>query len=311
MFKFLRNIVLLFVVALIVGEVVVRVTHAVSDIPQRLIDENGIQKYYPNQTGYWLNGTHTWKINELGWPGELPDSYDNLVTIIGDSFIENFMNPNECHQAIFLKERLVDYNFLEASRSGVSFIEAFEIAKQLDSLQPISNLIYVNDNDFIESVKDIKTLNDITQLDLKKENIVYGVMKSPGLKKILYNFKLAYYFYNRFPVNLNFGKQTKIETTKHKKEDKSLKNKLEIELLLSFVKDNYDIKDKVLVFHPNSNEELIELCKKKGFSVINLDSNIDSKSWTFDYDHHWTCYGHKQVANQVKQSLLKNNLLKR
>lgn len=308
MTKFFRNIVLFLLLSIVVGEIVVRVTHSVSDIPQRRIDKDGIQKYYPNQTGYWLNGTHTWEINSLGWPGELPESYNNLITIIGDSFVENFMNPNECHQSVLLKDRLQNYNFLEAARSGVSFIEAFEISKSLDSLKPIKNLIYVTDRDFTESVKDIKLLEDITQVDLKEQKVIYGKMKSPGAKKILYSCKLAYYFNNRFPINLNFWKPKKPENVVQKEVDTSLKNSLEIKLLLSYINKNYNIRDKVLVFHPNSNKEIIELCKAEGFEVIDLDSSKDNKSWTFDFDSHWTCYGHEQVANQVKQGLLNINL---
>ena len=309
MLRFFKNIILFIVVLFLIGELVIRFTHAVSDIPQRTIDESGIQKYYPNQTGYWLNGTHTWKVNKMGWPGELPNSYDNLITIIGDSFIENFMNPNDCHQSIILKQKLNNFNYIEAARSGVSLIEAFEISKQLDSLKPIRHLIYVNDSDFIESIKSIKNLMDITQVDLKKKKIIFGKMKSPGVKKILYNCKLAYYFYNRFPLNFSESKKEKTIKTK-KANSKSLNNSLEIEALLLYIKNNYTIKDKTLVFHPNSNAELIELCKSKGFSNIYLDSSKDKKSWTFDYDHHWTCYGHEQVADQVAKSFMKNDLLK-
>ncbi|GGD10152.1 hypothetical protein [Hyunsoonleella pacifica] len=303
MFKFLRNIIFFFLAALVTGEVVVRLTHAVSDIPQRTIDKDGIQKYYPNQTGYWLNGTHTWEINDLGWPGQLPQNYDNLITIIGDSFIENFMNPNECHQAVLLKQRLSNYNFMEAARSGISFIEAFEISKQLDSLNPIENLIYVTDSDFRESIEDIKKLEDITQVDLKSQKVVYGKMKAPSMKKMLYNWKLAYYFYNRFPINFSslskFKKTTKVD---HGNKDVNINQ--QIKSLLSYIKKNYDIHNKILVFHPNSDKEIIKLCKAQGFYIIHLNSSNDEKSWTFDYDHHWTCYGHEQVAEQVKQGLI-------
>src|SRR5690606_35579075 len=124
----------------------------------------GVQKYLPNQEGYWKGGNHQWIINDYGWPGELPTKYDNLINIIGDSFIENFMNPNECHQSVFLKKLMPDYNFFEAARSGVSLIEAMEISKQIDSLNPKMTLIYVNENDFYESILNIKKLNDITQI---------------------------------------------------------------------------------------------------------------------------------------------------
>ncbi|MDH7913956.1 hypothetical protein [Winogradskyella sp. SYSU M77433] len=307
--KFLKNTVLFFLVILVIGEIVVRITHSVSDIPQRTIDKFHIQKYYPNQEGYWKGGDHKWMINKLGWPGELPESFDDLILVIGDSFIENFMNPSECHQSKYLKENMEDYNFMEAGRSGVSLIEAMEINKQLDSLTPLKSLIYVNDNDFFESIVDIKTMKDITQLDLKDENVVYGEMKSPGLKKVLYNWKLLYYFYNRFPIDFSKSKEDsqKIEDLKELLKN----NKEKVFDLLKYITTHYKTDNQILVFHPNSSEIIIEACKEVGFEVIILDSSKSSNDWTFDYDSHWTCYGHKQVANQVSRALInaleKNN----
>tara|TARA_R110002111_G_scaffold256247_3_gene323293 strand:+ start:388 stop:1299 length:912 start_codon:yes stop_codon:yes gene_type:complete len=293
--KFLKNLILFFLFVVIAGETIVRVTHVVSDIPHRTIDEYGIQKYYPNQSGYWVEGEHKWIVNELGWPGVLPETYVNLLTVIGDSYIENFMNPNECHQSFLLKKHLKNYNFIEAGRSGVSFIEAMEISKQFDSLNPIFNLIYVKSDDFYESVFNIQPATDITQLNLEKSKIIHGQMKAPGLKKILYNWKLLYYFYNRFPLNFSksIAKVEKLETKN------AFKYQKEIQSLIAYTKLNYNIKNKILVFHPNSELEIIEICKNAGFKVIVLNSDNNDKIWSFEYDSHWTCYGHAQAANQV------------
>lgn len=300
--KLLKNIGLFVLICLIVGEIVVRLTHPTSDIPKRFIDATGIQKYLPNQTGYWKGGNHQWKINKYGWPGQLPGSYNNLIVIIGDSFIENFMNPNECHQSIFLKQNIQQNNFIEASRSGVSLIEAMEITKQMDTLNPIQTLIYVNDIDFYESIKDIKTLTDITQVDLQNEVIVHGSIKSPGIKNVLYNWKLLYYFYNRFPLKKNTENKPK-----EKRVDHSLSQK-NVFSLIDYIKNNYSIQDKILVFHPNSNQEIINQCKTAGFKVISLNSKNDKQQWTFDYDPHWTCYGHQKAAEQVSEFLTKNSI---
>lgn len=305
MIKFLKNIVLFLFLALLVGEIAVRVTNSVSEIPQRTIDNSKIQKYLPNQEGYWKGGNHKWTINRLGWPGELPNNYDNLIAIIGDSFIENFMNPNECHQSSYLKKNISTHNFIEAGRSGVSLIEAMEISKQVDSLKPIQTLIYINDNDFFESLSEVNTLSDITQLNLKNNTIEYGKMKSPGLKKVLYNWKLLYYFYNRFPLSKNNATPEESKTDKSKKENSYQNHKENLKGLIAYITNNYNISDKVLVFHPNSNKEIIRECRNSGFKIITLDATND-KSWTFDHDSHWTCYGHKQVANQVANAL-KNN----
>ncbi|MEX0314760.1 MAG: hypothetical protein AB3N18_11325, partial [Allomuricauda sp.] len=189
MSKFIKEILFFLIFGLLIGEIVARVFFLTSEIPERQIDKFGIQRYQPNQVGYWKGGSHQWHINEKGWPGELPESYNDLVTIIGDSFIENFMNPDECHQMSYLKKILPKYNYTEASRSGISFIEALEISKQLDSLNPKAQLIYINETDFRESVWQIAPLADITQVDLDNDSIIYGEMKAPGIKKVLYSWK--------------------------------------------------------------------------------------------------------------------------
>lgn len=300
--KLLINIILFFLIAIIIGEVIVRLTHATADIPQRTIDEYGIQKYFPNQEGYWKGGNHQWMINNQGWPGELPKSYDNLITIIGDSYIENFINPNKCHQSFFLKTLMPKYNFFEAGRSGVSLIEAMEISKQIDSLNPELTLIYVNDNDFYESIQNKKILTDITQVNLTNDSIIYGKMKSPGLKNILYSWKLLYYFYNRFPLSSRSEKEeAPVKHNRFKDSNVSLHNQ-DIINLVNYITKNYYINSKIFVFHPNSSKEIIDICKNNGFKVIVLDSSND-KTWTFDYDSHWTCYGHQKVAEQVQSNL--------
>ncbi|NAS30151.1 hypothetical protein GTQ40_04135 [Flavobacteriaceae bacterium R38] len=303
MVKFIRNSIFFLIIALIVGEIVVRITHVTSDLPRRTIDSYGIQKYFPNQTGYWKGGNHKWRVNELGWPGVLPDSYDNLITVIGDSYIENFMNPDECHQSFFLKEKWKNYNFLEAGRSGVSFIEAMEISKQLDSLNPKFNLIYVEESDFLESIVEISPASDITQLSLEKNKIIYGKMKSPVLKKILYNWKLLYYFYNRFPLS-NPLKTIKEEgEVKDKVIKQGFKFNDEVDKLINYVQSNYNIDDKVLIFKPNSNKIILKKFEEAGFKTILLNSEND-KTWTFDYDSHWTCYGHKRAAEQLTKEII-------
>ncbi|MBO3097914.1 hypothetical protein [Gelidibacter pelagius] len=300
--KFLKNIFPLLLITIVVGEVVVRLTHAVADLPQRTIDGHGVQKYLPNQEGYWKGGEHNWTINKFGWPGKLPQSYDNLIMVIGDSFIENFMNPNECHQSVFLKENMKDYNFMEAGRSGVSLIEALEISKQFDSLKPIQFLIYVNDEDFYESISQIKPMDDITQLNIDTNTIEYGKMKTPGLKKILYAWKLMYYLYNRFPLTNLSNIDEKPEVSSKDTNNKELEFQPELTQLMAYIKCNYTINNKTLVFHPDSSKSIIAICQAAGFNIIFLDSNND-ETWVFDYDSHWTCYGHKRAAEQISEQL--------
>ena len=297
--SFLINILVFCITGMLIGEVLVRSMYLTSEIPRRTIDKNRIQKYFPEQKGYWKGGVHSWQINKMGWPGELPECFDNLQIVLGDSFVENFMNPANCHQAVLLKKKVPQFNFMEAARSGVSLIEAMEISKQLDSLNPKGYLFYVKDGDFIESIQEIRTLNHITQLSLQNQKIIPGKLKAPGLKRILYNWKFLYYLYLRFPLM----RMKKTKNTLEEIESTSLYDK-EIEHLLSFITSNYEINNKTLVFIPNTKKSIIEAANAFGFKVIVLNSTGDA-SWTFDHDSHWTCYGHERAASQVANHLNK------
>lgn len=295
--RFIKYLVLFFIIGVVIGEVVVRTLHLTNDVPQRTIGKDNIQKYVPVQHGYWNKGAHQWQINKLGWAGRLPEKYVNLVTVIGDSYIENFMNPDDCHQGVLLKELLPEHNFLEAGRSGVSFIEAMEIAKSIDSLNPEFHLLYMNNSDFTESIKSVKPMIDIAQLDLKNGKIVPGEMKFALAKRLLYSCKFAYYLFNRF------SQPTQTPNAPAPKNNFDF-GKIEAELgqLFEFARTNYDIENKILVFHPDTDKLVVDYARNTGFKVIELNSS-NEKSWTFAYDPHWNCYGNERVAWQVSKSL--------
>ncbi len=299
--KFLKKIVIYTIYAFIFGEIVARVLVLSSDIPQRKLNTTGVQNFIPNQNGSWTNRSHTWQINSEGWAGTLPESYDNLITIIGDSFIENLMNPSDCHQDILLKNDLENHNFIELGRSGVTLIESMEISKfALKKYNPKLQLIYLGENDFEESISTIKRKKDITQWD--ENEVIYGKVKAPLLKKILYNLKFPLYLYRRFPLNI-FKKKTKQHLTQKKDEtEKELNKFIKYQKLVKFMKNNYYTTNIVFVVKPNNPAELTKLLKNENFNVIELSMGED-KTWSFVDDHHWTCFGHKRAASQVSRYL--------
>ena len=76
---------------------------------------------------------------------------------------------------------------------------------------------------------------------------------------------------------------------------------------MEYVVLNYKVEDKVLVFRPESNIELVELTRKSGFRTLFLKTG-DDDNWSFEHDNHWTCYGHEKVAKQVAQ-FIKSNMM--
>lgn len=283
---------------LITIEITLRVTHMTIDLPRRVITDRGVQRYAPNQDGYWLGGGHKWYINSMGWPGSLPASFDNLILLVGDSHLENFMNPGDCHQNILLKANLSGFNFFEAGRSGVSFIEGLEISSELDTINPILSLLYVKDEDFTESIADLGRLNDITQVDLSNSTLIHGQLKHPLAKNILYSVKIAYYYFNKL-------REVKFPNQEIKNCSESLiDNHKLIKELLIFGRKEYNIEKVVLVFHPGSDKGIVSLSREVGYKTITFDPGYEMDWGSSPEDTgHWSCNGHREAARIISDSL--------
>jgi hypothetical protein len=295
--RFLKTILIFAFILFITGELIVRAFQLVPEIPERYIDDYGIQRYKPNQSGYFTKAVTKWNVNKYGWVGTHEVKKDRTISIIGDSFIENLMNPIECNQGSLLKQDLPNYAFFEAARSGITFIEAFEITNVLEKeINPLYHLIYVSDNDFYESISEINRQTDKLQISVTDKKLLPTQLKSPGLKKVLYNIKLLYYFYLKYPFFIekqNQGKKSNaiFETNKF---DSVMFNDL-----LSYCSYNYKLNKIILVLRPNTDKRIVALLNSYNIKTILLNSTND-KSWErSSVDEHWSCYGHHQASKQV------------
>lgn len=299
--KFLITIAVFVFTLCCIGEIVIRTFRLVPDIPERFIDEYGIQRYKPAQSGYYTKAKTKWNVNKYGWLGTHEIKKDSIISIIGDSYIENIMNPIECNQGYILKQLFLNYSFFEAGRSGITFIETMEISKILEiEVKPRYQLLYLSENDFYESISEINRHSDRLQISIKNQKLLPSNLKAPGLKKILYNIKLLYYLYLKYPIFVE--KQNKGETsdsiTENKKFDSLIFNEL-----LSYCSENYELNKLIFVFHPNTDKRIIELVSAFGIKTILLNSELD-KSWALgSHDGHWSCYGHNQISKQVANKL--------
>lgn len=283
-------------------EAYIRINHLTIDVPKREIGKDGIQKYKPGQTGYWRDATHSWQINSEGWAGTLPKSFSNLITLIGDSHIENFMNPQNCHLDSMLQSENSGYNFFEAGRSGVTLIEAVEIAKSLDAAyKPVQQFIFVKESDFKESITGLGRMEDVTQINLQEQQIVTGKLKSPFLKSILYNFKTLYYFREEFTKNLNPATSTDKPVQVNLTGSKSEINP-DYDKLLAYIKEHYKTTNLVFFLHPETPDQYTALFESHGLKVYKFQTKEPSK-WrnTPEDEAHWSCYGFQNACRQIME----------
>ena len=299
--QFLLTSVFFIFILCIIGEVAIRTFRLVPDIPERFIDKYNIQRYKPGQSGFYTKAKVKWNVNKFGWLGTSNTYKDTIISIIGDSYIENIMNPIECNQGSILKTLLPNFSFFEAGRSGVTFIEAMEISKVLDiEVHPNYQLLYLNTGDFPESISEIKHFPDRLQVSIETKKLMKPKLKSPRMKFFLYNVKLLYYLYLKYPIlvdNQNKGEVNQVARVSKNSND-ILYNKL-----FAYCSTNYRLNNLVFVFHPNIDDEIVALANRYGIKTIQLDSHGD-KTWRLgSHDGHWSCYGHNQVSKQVVNSL--------
>lgn len=302
---FFKNGLLFLIFFLIFAEILSRVLHITTDAPKTYKNENGNVNYLPNQVGYWDGGKHKWFINSMGYPGKnLPESYDNLILLIGDSYIQNFMNPDSCRQSAYLKELDSDYNFMEVAMDGLNLLGYFEYSKPLDSLAPLKKIIYVNNRDFRGDVYNGKDKGPY-QVNLQDRFIYYPKYKGSKFKDFIYNFKFLYYLYRK---NLKLINPNVVEINNEIRAQKNNEqfNFKEIKNLLEFIKINYRTDNVILIFHPNSNRELVSFVKNIGFKVYEIQKP-ENENWATEKDGHWNCEAHKKIAEQV-DSVLKSSL---
>ncbi|GLU44897.1 hypothetical protein [Allomuricauda sp. NBRC 101325] len=290
---FFKTIVVNFIVLLVVLELVIRIFGLTDDVPHRKTDQFGLQVYIEGQTGY--SHGNKWKVNKYGFLGDEDINENNQLFVIGDSFIENFMNPNSCRQSQLFKDK--GFNVFEVGRSGITFIESLEFLKNYKSIvNPKAVLIYIDNSDLLESIKEIKPYNDRAQFNIAENKLETGEIKGQLIKRILYSYKTLYYLYLKFQKSQAY----QIPTSKDQFESNKSSNHFEyVQKLIGYCTNRYDLSEVYFVFREKN--EFTQLFNENELKFIELDMT-DSK-YIFTNDSHWNCEGHKEANFRVFNQL--------
>ena len=266
-------------------------------MPQRKIDQNGLQTYIINQSGYFSE--NKWKVNKYGFLGLSDTNFENQILIIGDSMIENIMNPLECNQGYLLKEKLGEtFGVFEIGRSGITLIEALEFKKKYEAIvNPYKTIIFINQNDIEESISNISRLPDRLQINVVSGQLEKVRIRYPVLKKILYNIKILYYLYLKGVFAIN-----KLEVNVIKQ---NTSNSSYIKNLISIINSKYNLNELIFVINSNNDNLISNIEKLKIKNKIILDP---FNNWYIEGDGHWNCYGHKKVSELVFNLIIEENL---
>ena len=289
--KFLINIFKYSFLSLVILEIIIRLMGLTNDVPQRDVDKNGLQVFKKNQEG--ISHGEKWKVNSSGFLGHDDINGENQLLIIGDSVIENIMNPFRCRQSSIFKNK--GYDVFEIGRSGVTFIEALEFYSKYKSIvKPKKTIFFIDKSDFLESIREITVFNDRTQISLENSLIYFGKIKARYLKMILYNYKTLYFVYLGYLKSIQL-KKNKHNTNNHLDNSENL-----IIKLIEYSVKNYDLKNCLFVFR-GVNDFRNEFLK---LNIKFIELNLKGKEFTVsEKDLHWNCKGHKKASELILENL--------
>lgn len=283
--EFFKHILFFVLTLIILLEGCIRLFSLTNDVPMRKTNSRGLQIFKENQSGF-SNG-FSWSVNKDGFLGHNDKNGENQLLIIGDSFIENIMNPFSCRQSTLFSES--GYSVFEVGRSGITFIESLEFLKYYNPIvNPKNTVIFLDNSDFKESFVEIKKLNDRGQISLIDMKFFPGEIKGKNIKKVLYNFKALYYLYTTYLKSRN-------NTYQPKTKNENISFKSHVEELIVYGSENYNLENTLFVFRAENNF-------KNVFHDLNLnyvELNIFDEQYLIPNDGHWNCKGHQIAFNKI------------
>jgi hypothetical protein len=309
----------LYIVLIVISlEVFVRVFHLYTEVPVRYIDELGVEKSLPGQSGYAVTGNRRqnyseYHINESGFNSyrEFKPTQENIeIAIIGDSFIEGMHQHYNNSTGKKLENKLNNVEVYEYGYAG------YDLSNQLYLIQQ-----YKEDFDLIDHIIIyLKYENDLDNGVYTPNNDRIALLKSP-LFRIRDEIKLLSYASDNGildPIKnlaIHFIKKEETYVKNDTLDDQKLNKDLAaLENFKNLVK-TYGFDKQKISFLLNSNttsDIFIKYCNSNGFQIIDFGEVFESskKKPTLVYDMHWNNHGRELIANIIANYYIKKGILK-
>lgn len=293
----------------IVLELVVRGFHLTKDYPVRIIDDNKVEKWAPNQKGYSVTGNRRqnfskFRINNSGFNSfrEFNPSKDKKeIALVGDSYIEGFHQDYHFSIGQKIENKLTGFEVYEYAYAGYDFADELNLIKQYKNNFNLIDYVFID-------------LKFNTDLKRGEYTVIPDRMNlETPLYRNLRKFKLLVYL-NSIGITGDLKKRFKELMSLKIKPDKILKNEIiqggidenSSKYLANFNQlvetYNFDKKRFVLLLE-NRNTPIAfkNYLKANNFKYIDLsdDFNKSKKSTTLIYDRHWNDNGRTLVANAI------------
>ena len=293
-------------------ECYVRVFHIYSDTPMRYIDEYGVEKRIPNQSGINVTGNRKqhvtpFQINSFGF-NSLHDTINSndkfKLALVGDSFIEGFHQPSTNSIGKMIETQVDTVEVYEFGCGG------YDMADQIHLIDAYKDRF--EDIDMI--VLYLKYQNDLVRGDYKPN---YGRIQELNgkIEKVRRTSKFLNYIgglgiINKFSSFIQNRKDADNEVPGQGNnytpefDESSISNFKSLMDLYHFNRN----KTIFLLDSRRTSPRFIEFCKNSDIQMIDIAKYFEStdKETTLIYDDHWNSFGRTLVAESVVEYINMN-----
>ncbi len=303
----------LYVILIIIAlEVYVRVFHLTKDYPSRYVDNYGVEKWRPNQSGFSVTGNRKqnfseYHINSHGFNSyrEFNPTKENVeIALVGDSFIEGFHQNYYNSIGKKIENDLPNVDVYEFGYAGYDFADQLHLVSVYKELFETIDQVYLgikfkNDlyRDKYAVLEERMKLESPLYKNLRKIKILTYAQSIGLLDPVreaitkLLAFRSAQKTVNN---TLSEAEKKDIALEKHKKYLENFKH-----LLSEY---GYD-KTKFILFLDESETPKIftTYLKTNGFKYLDISKALHAskKPTTLIYDKHWNNNGRNIVAKCI------------
>ncbi|MEP3836564.1 MAG: hypothetical protein ABJM36_02900 [Algibacter sp.] len=293
----------------IVLELVIRGFHLTKDYPVRIIDENKVEKWQPNQNGFSVTGNRRqnfseFRINNLGFNSHrefTPSKEKKEIALVGDSYIEGFHQDYQYSIGKKIENELTDFEVYEYAYAGYDFADELNLIHQ-----------YKKDFNLIDYVFiDLKFNTDLKRGEyavipdrMNLETPFYRNIRKFKLLVYLNSIGITGDLKTRFRELIALKiKPDRIVSNKSKPEDNDKINPKYLANFNQLIETyNFDKSRFVLLLEKrNTPNAFKNYLKANNFKYIDLTEVLEQSKapTTLVYDRHWNDNGRALVASAI------------
>jgi len=300
------------VLILAIVEIVVRIFHLYTEDPPRFIDEFGVEKRVPGNTGYAVTGNRNqnysrFSINKAGFNShrEFNPTKDKFeIALIGDSFIEGFHQDFDDSTGKKIEDKVPNSEVYEYGYSG------YDLANQMYLIKA-----YKKDFDLIDEIVIYLNYESDLERGVYEPNYDRLKMLASTPFKIRDNIKILAYGskigilepLKRMVSGKAFEEpENGYQTNEVKSIDEDHQKTIDLQRLENFKSliNLYGFdknKSSILLDSRKTSQRFLDYCNVNNIAIIDFADNLKNskKATTLIYDWHWNNHGRDLIATTI------------